>query len=275
MGSSICKPRTKKIVGGSSSWTSIYIEGRENPFEHRFSKKERLCLRETYKKLVDPKDIIGIVFIDITNDICPEFKKVFGVDMTPKANMMKMPKLGGHVARMAEFFDQMVTMVGGTENLAGAWQLVRKMGRLHAKIPFLEQNQSQKEDEKNFIALINDYFIIHFIPYLTGEKSEPNLDEAKQNEKKRYRFSQSYTQQFITDVWQRFFRLLTDQMTEYFELEREKCLNSANRRTLAPHQQAEEMERKKRLNAERQSELAAKPFEEPIHRQEELFEDPF
>jgi hypothetical protein len=34
-------------------------------------------------------------------------------------------------------------MIGFTENLVGALQLVRKTGRLHAKIPFLEQNQSQ------------------------------------------------------------------------------------------------------------------------------------
>jgi hypothetical protein len=42
--------------------------------------------------------------------------------------MLKMPKLGGHVSRMADFIEQMTLMIGFTENLAGAWQLVRKTG---------------------------------------------------------------------------------------------------------------------------------------------------
>jgi hypothetical protein len=36
--------------------------------------------------------------------------------------------LGGHVSRMADFIEQMTLMIGFTENLAGAWQLVRKTG---------------------------------------------------------------------------------------------------------------------------------------------------
>lgn len=42
------------------------------------------------------------------------------------------------------------------------------LGRLHAKVPFLEQNQSQMG--RNYIAMVNDYFIVNFVPFLTGEK---------------------------------------------------------------------------------------------------------
>jgi hypothetical protein len=40
---------------------------------------------------------------------------------------------------------------------------------------------------------MNDYFIQNFIPYLTGEQVEPNMDEAKELEKKKRRYSQNYS----------------------------------------------------------------------------------
>lgn len=57
-------------------------------------------------------------------------------------------------------------MLGFTENLIGAWQLVRKTGRLHAKVAFLEENLNQLE--KNYFVIIDDVFIEQLIPYLTG-----------------------------------------------------------------------------------------------------------
>nr|CDJ85561.1 CRE-GLB-12 protein [Haemonchus contortus] len=121
-----------------------------------------------FKKLDDPKDIVGLIFVDIVNDIAPELKKVFGVERAPKAGMLKMPKFGGHVARFTELIEQTTTMLGFTENLSGAWQLVRKTGRIHVKQSFLEQNQNQLE--KNYFDVVLTTFIECFIPYLTGEK---------------------------------------------------------------------------------------------------------
>lgn len=44
MGSSFCKPMTKKIA------TSSFVANEnDNPFEHTFTKKERMLLRETYQ----------------------------------------------------------------------------------------------------------------------------------------------------------------------------------------------------------------------------------
>jgi len=267
--SSMCKPRTKIV---SSSWN--YSEN-DNPFETSFTKKERICLRETFHRLCDPKEIIGKIFIDLVNDICPEFKKTFGVDFAPRANMIKMPKLGGHVSRMTDFLEQMTTMVGFVENLLGAWQLVRKTGRLHAKIPFLEQNQSQLENGRNYIAIVNSYLSEHFIPYLTQEKPETNIDPKKELEKKKIRMSQVYTTIFIAEVWKRFLKVITAQMIEAFELERQKCLNANNQKMLAPHQHAEDEEKRRRQNAERQSELASQQQILEEKKEEELFEDPF
>ena len=59
-----------------------------------------------------------MIFVEIVNDIEPNLKKVrpppwpqtpfqvFGVDRAPKATMQKMPKFGGHVARVTDFLDQ-------------------------------------------------------------------------------------------------------------------------------------------------------------------------
>uniref|UniRef100_A0A914XHF7 EcoEI R protein C-terminal domain-containing protein n=1 Tax=Plectus sambesii TaxID=2011161 RepID=A0A914XHF7_9BILA len=77
----------------------------ENPFETRFNKKERQCLRETWQQLNEPKDIVGTVFVEII-EANPELRKVFGVERAPKAGMLKMPKLGGHVARFTELIEQ-------------------------------------------------------------------------------------------------------------------------------------------------------------------------
>lgn len=65
-----------------------------------------MCLRETYQRITDPKEIIGKLFIDLITEKCPEMKQMFGVERVPKVNMLKMPKLGGHTARMADFFEQ-------------------------------------------------------------------------------------------------------------------------------------------------------------------------
>uniref|UniRef100_A0A914Y4B8 Globin family profile domain-containing protein n=1 Tax=Panagrolaimus superbus TaxID=310955 RepID=A0A914Y4B8_9BILA len=116
----------------------------------------------------DPKEVVGKIFMDIVNDIAPELRKLFGVDRAPKATMLKMPKFGGHVSRMADFLEQMTSMLGFTENIVGAWQLARKTGRLHVKVGFLEENQNQLE--KNYFTIVTDYFIGQFIGYVTGEK---------------------------------------------------------------------------------------------------------
>ena len=87
--------------------------------------------------------------------------QLFGVDRAPKATMLKMPKFGGHVSRMADFLEQMTSMLGFTENIVGAWQLARKTGRLHVKVSFLQENQNQLE--KNYFTIVTDYFIEQFI----------------------------------------------------------------------------------------------------------------
>ncbi|PAV92587.1 hypothetical protein WR25_14615 [Diploscapter pachys] len=95
-----------------------------------------------FQRLDDPKEVIAIIFVDIVNDIEPDLKKVFGVDRVPKAAQSKMPKFGGHIARLADLIDQLIpvnslfqltSMIGYTENLTGAWQLIRKTGRSHVR----------------------------------------------------------------------------------------------------------------------------------------------
>jgi hypothetical protein len=49
---------------------------------------------------------VGKIFVELVIDTCPEMRKMFGVDRVPKVNMLRMPKLGGHVARMTDFFEQ-------------------------------------------------------------------------------------------------------------------------------------------------------------------------
>ncbi|CAD5217250.1 unnamed protein product [Bursaphelenchus xylophilus] len=266
MGASLCKPRPKKRIT-TSSWIA---SENENPFETNFTKKERVCLRETYQRLNDAKEIVGLIFVDLIMDQVPEMKKVFGADRVPKVNMIKMPKLGGHVARMTDFLEQMTSMLGFTENIIGAWQLARKTGRLHTKVPFLMQNQDQMGN--NYFQIICDAFVNEFIPYLTGDKPDPTNNEPE--DKKKVRFAQSYTPQQVQEVWKRFFIVVTGQLTEAFEIERQKGLNADNQKTLAPHQHVEAAEHKrKQLASEKQSEQEnTHPNERGT---EEMFEDPF
>ncbi|VDM97495.1 unnamed protein product, partial [Onchocerca ochengi] len=154
---------------------------------------------------------------------------VFGVERSPRAAMLKMPKFGGHIARFADCLDQLTSMIGYTENLLGAWQLARKTGREHSRISFLEINQN---NEKNYFAIVGNTFISEFIPYLSGEKDKPNEDD-----KKRVRFVSPYSVTMIADVWRRFFTILVAQMTESFEQERRKHNKIISQKTLAPHQQ--------------------------------------
>ncbi|RCN39183.1 hypothetical protein ANCCAN_14908 [Ancylostoma caninum] len=160
-------------------------------------------------------------------------------------------------------------MLGFTENLSGAWQIVRKTGRIHVKQGFLEQNQNQLE--KNYFEVVMNIFIERFIPFLTGEQvclgiihstyskfngilwknTKPSiavleLPAPDGNEKKKVRFAQSYAPSQIADVWKRFFNLISAQMTDSFELERTKQRNAQSQKTLAPHQHIEQSERKKK-----------------------------
>ena len=58
-------------------------------------------------------------------------------------------------------------MLGHTENVLGAWQLVRKTGRLHTKVPFLVQSQNQLE--LNYFSIMSET-LMRLVPILTGEK---------------------------------------------------------------------------------------------------------
>ncbi|KAI6172183.1 hypothetical protein M3Y98_00944700 [Aphelenchoides besseyi] len=295
MGASLCKPRPKKRIT-TSSWIASESE---NPFETNFTKKERVCLRETFQRIQDPKEIIGRIFVDLITDTCPELKKMFGVDRVPKTNMLKMPKsnrlnlssedtphvqvistnrlVAFSLARSTAQF-QMTSMLGFTENIIGAWQLVRKTGRLHCKVSFLVQNQNQLE--KNYFSIIADAFIADFIPYVTGEKLISKLIESFspiqlvliKTRRKKVRFAQNYSTQQIHDVWKRFLIVVSNQLTESFEIERQKGLNPDYKQTQAPHQKVEEAEIKRKQQAERQSEEAVIPNNE---RNEQMFEDPF
>uniref|UniRef100_A0A915CH43 Globin family profile domain-containing protein n=1 Tax=Parascaris univalens TaxID=6257 RepID=A0A915CH43_PARUN len=255
MGSALCSPKKRKKAIGS--WVG---SDSENPFEQTFTKKERVCLRETFQKLADPKELIGMIFVDIVNDTVPELKKVFGVERAPKAAMLKMPKFGGHVVRFTDLIDQLTNMLGYTENLLGAWQLVRKTGRAHIKQQFLEMNQSAKGT--NYFAIVANTFIAEFIPYLTGEKEEPNVDD-----KKKVRFASTYAPLLIADVWRRFFNVIVEQMTDAFEQESHKQSNALNQKALAPHQHVEDDERMSEIDN------TATNVEGP--KCEEMFEDPF
>ncbi|CAJ0568696.1 unnamed protein product, partial [Mesorhabditis spiculigera] len=264
MGASLCKPKKKKQVG--SSWVG---NESENPFDLGLNKKERVCLRETYMRLHDAKELIGIIFADIVFDIEPDLKKVFGVERAPKATMSKMPKFGGHIARFSEFLEQVTSMLGFTDNVAGAWQLVRKTGRSHVRQSFLEQNQNQMG--KNYFQIVIDSFIIEFIPYLTGDKEEP----MPESDKKKVRFAQNYSPTMIYDVWKRFFNILLSQLVDSFELERTKQRNAQSQKALAPHQHVEQSERKKRKIQEKASEIENTAGENEPKEPEQMFEDPF
>ena len=87
------------------SWAGGSSELPDNPYETKFNKKDRQCLRETWQALNDPKDLVGTIFVEII-EANPELRKVFGVERAPKADMLKMPKLGGHVARFTELMEQ-------------------------------------------------------------------------------------------------------------------------------------------------------------------------
>ncbi|CAI4232849.1 unnamed protein product [Auanema sp. JU1783] len=265
MGSVLCGQKKKKPIGGAS-WIG---NDSENPFDS-LSKKDRTCLRETFQRLEEPKEIVGRIFCDIVNDLEPDLKKVFGVDRAPRATMTKMPKFGGHIARFTEFLDQVTTMLGYTENLTGAWQLVRKTGRSHVKQTFLQENQNQLE--KNYFEIVINTFIERMIPYLTGEQELPPADGQ---EKKKVRFAQSYQIPQIQDVWTRFFGILMNQMTDAFELERTKQRISETQKALAPHQYVENNERKKKRIQEKQSELENTASSNEPKEPEQMFEDPF
>ncbi|VDN03179.1 unnamed protein product [Thelazia callipaeda] len=185
----------------------------ENPFECLFVKKERVCLRETFQKLENPKEIVGAVFLKILNDIAPELKKVFGVERSPRAVMLKMPKLSGHVAWFTDYLQQLTTMLGYTENLLGAWQLVRRTGRTHHRHSFLKANQ---DSDINYFKLVGNVFIDELIPYLNGEKDESTQDT------KKVRFASPYSTATKSDVWQRFFNVLVSEMMRSFEQECQK-----------------------------------------------------
>lgn len=258
MGSAVSL-RKSKAVG---NWV---IAETKNPFELALGKKERTCLRETFQKLADPKEIVGNIFVKIVNDIAPELKKVFGVERVPKTAMLKMPKLGGHVVWFTELLDQLTNMLGYTENVLGAWQLARKTGRAHSCQPFLELNQHH---DKNYFALVGGTFIDEFIPYLNGEKEETGPDT------KKVRFAFTYSVTMISDVWRRFFNVLVVQMTKSFEQERKKRTSLISQKTLAPHQYAEENERKKKIQ-EKQNEIENTSTVLETKKTEELLEDPF
>uniref|UniRef100_A0A0R3RXV8 GLOBIN domain-containing protein n=1 Tax=Elaeophora elaphi TaxID=1147741 RepID=A0A0R3RXV8_9BILA len=229
MGNVATVARRSKSIG---TWVSSESE---NPFEIAFVKKERICLRESFQKLENPKEVIGIIFIKILNDIAPELKKPFGVERSSTAAMPKMPKLGKHIARFADCLDQLTNMIGNTENLLGAWQLARRTGRAHSRQIFLEKNQSEK---RNYFAIVGNTFIDEFIPYLIDEKEEPN-------HKKRVRFASPYSVAMITDVWRRFFTILVAQITESFEENRKKHTYIANQKDKLDIKSAEINERNK------------------------------
>ncbi|CAI2338105.1 unnamed protein product [Caenorhabditis sp. 36 PRJEB53466] len=266
MGAALCAPRKKKTQVGAS-WVG---NESENPFDETLTKKDRTLLRETWQRLEEPKDIVGLIFLDIVNDIEPDLKKVFGVDRAPRATMLKMPKFGGHILRFYEFMEQLTSMLGTSENLTGAWQLVRKTGRSHVKQGFLEQNQNQLE--KNYFEVVINVFIERLIPYLTGEQELP---PAEGKEQRKVRFAQNYTPSQITDVWKKFLNIVIAQMTDSFELERAKQRNAQSTKALAPNQHLEQAERKKKKVAEKQSEIENTASSNEPKEQEQMFEDPF
>ncbi|CAD6194456.1 unnamed protein product [Caenorhabditis auriculariae] len=268
MGASLCAPKKKKTQVGAS-WVG---NESENPFDVSLTKKDRTCLRETFQRLEEPKEVVGLIFVDIVNDVEPDLKKVFGVDRAPRPVMLKMPKFGGHVARFTDLLDQLTSMLGYTENLTGAWQLVRKTGRSHVRQGFLELNQNQLE--KNYFEVVLNVFIDRFIPYLTGEQQLPKA-AGSENDQKKVRFANNYQPQQIQDIWKKFFTILAAQMTDSFELERAKQRNAQSQKALAPHQHIEQSERKKKRIQEKQSEIENTASSHEPKEQEQMFEDPF
>ena len=61
-----------------------------------------------------------------------------------------------------------------------------------------------------------------------------------------YFSAQNYSTQQIHDVWRRFLTTINAQLTEAFEIERQKGNNVNNQKTLAPHQHVEVAEQKRR-----------------------------
>ncbi|TMS33227.1 hypothetical protein L596_000989 [Steinernema carpocapsae] len=235
----------------------------KNLYQFKHYKKQKLIVQ----RLQDPKEIIGKIFVDIVVDIAPEVKKVFGVERVPRPNMLKMPKLGGHVARVTDIIEQTTMMLGYSDNVLGAWQLIRKTGRAHTKQTFLLENLNQLE--KNYFQIVIDYFQEQFVPYVTGEKEETLPDDQ---ERKKPRFAQNYTPALVEDVWKRFFNILIAQMTDSFEQERTKVNQAHTKHALTPHLMPDDNKKKK--SQERPSEV--EPEQEiPEKEPEQMYEDPF
>ena len=165
----------------------------------------------------------------------------------------------------------MTTFLGFTENILGAWQLVRKAGRMHTKQKFLEENQNQ--DTKNYFNIVAQTFILRLIPYLSGEKEQPVKNG--ENEKKKVRFASNYSQTQITELWTKFFDVLVDQLSDSFDQEVQKQTTVASQQALAPHQHVEEAVRRKKKIQERIEHEAEMPDGDDDRKVEELFEDPF
>ncbi|KAE9414915.1 hypothetical protein Angca_000322, partial [Angiostrongylus cantonensis] len=242
----------------------------ENPFETKLTKKERILLKETFQRLDDPKEIVGMIFLDIVYDIEPDMKKAFSIDRVPKAGMLRMPKFGGHISRFTDLLDKTTNMLGFTENLAGALQLVRKSGRAHARQGYLEANQHNFE--RNYFEIVMNVFNERFIPFLTGQEELPAPGDK---DKKKVRFAQTYTSSQITEVWKKFFNLIAVEMADSFEVERTRQRNAQSQKTLAPHQHIEESERRKKRMQEKQSEIDNTSSFYERKEQEQMLEDPF
>ncbi|KJH47909.1 hypothetical protein DICVIV_05976 [Dictyocaulus viviparus] len=106
---------------------------------------------------------------------------------------------------------------------------------------FLAQNQNRFE--KNYFEIVMNVFNERFVPFLTGKQELPDADK---NDMKKVRFAQTYTSAQITEVWERFFKLIAIHLNDSFELERTKQCNVKSQMTLAPHQHVEEKERNKK-----------------------------
>uniref|UniRef100_A0A914BV02 Globin family profile domain-containing protein n=1 Tax=Acrobeloides nanus TaxID=290746 RepID=A0A914BV02_9BILA len=268
MGSGACKP-VKELSG------SVVVSEYYNPFEKDFSKKEKMCLYESYKRLHNPKILIGSTFVYIIGKVAPELKKVFGLENT-RENLdtwLKRPVIGRQVSQVTTFFEHIVTMMGFTQNFMGAWLLVRKTGRLHAKIPFLHNNQNGLQT--NYFTIFMVVIIREFIPYLTGEKLEPGTHVETCREKRQNEFfKKNYSPEMITNVWTKFFNLIETQLTESFELEHARCINLDNRKIFAPHQHIELAEEKKRRYLEKLKEPQP-VYIDTSKPKEELYADPF
>ncbi|KAJ1348737.1 hypothetical protein KIN20_004109 [Parelaphostrongylus tenuis] len=178
-----------------------------------------------FQRLDDPREIVGMIFLDIVYDIEPDMKKAFSIERVPKAGMLMMPKFGGHISRFTEFLDKTTSMLGFTENLAGALQLVRKSGRAHTKQGYLDANQNNFA--KNYFEIVMNVFIERFISFLTGKEELPDRDTK---DEKKVRFAQSYTSSQITEVWTKFFNLIAVEMADSFEMERTRQRNAQSQK---------------------------------------------